>query len=1199
MWTVHKVRVAIDDRKGAASAASYVLAPGDSPSAFAPRREEEGGPEPVAYWLGSEGALKRLGLAPGQKVEQKQLEMALQGRNMDGNQVRRPGSIRRQVRDDSGKVMKEEGKAITETKLGVVSYDLTFSAPKSVSVIWARADQVLREKIERAMLEAWNLATEHLIRAHDVVMHGRDKETGKPVYGAADGFAAAASLQVLARRAKDDPAPAPQLHVHGMLVGLQRPDGILAGINSAAIYGDPALEAGAYARALLAERLSDLGFEIEPSTGRHGLYFEVKGLPEGLTDAFSGRTHEIEAELAKIEKEEEREVNSREEARLAMFTRLAKDGNANAEETTAWWEERMEKFAFTPAALRKLIGEPGYGLNPEDAREWLAAAVEKCIRQRGPTVTRAAARAIVMAASPGRMTLPEAEAMVAELQAEGALLALEEGRVTSPSIRTEEEEVRDHMVRAAEREYEPLSASALAAGMEYASRSLGKHELDPEQLQAIAQLGEGAGWSILTGRAGTGKTPVLQALAEGHRRDGWEVISCAIDWGTAGELAEAIGDESSESIRQLLLKANDPGEYGIEVGRRTLILIDEAGKIGLEQWLGLARLVDETGARLLAVGHAGQIGAIELPGMFEEMVRHREVLQIAELHEIRRHNHEWMRELQVAIDKGNKGELAVELLQRNNALEIYDTRELAQEAMVDRWFGAQSKLGPDEAVMIVQGRNEEIEAINQLAQERRLHAGQISGPSVAAPGSKIKFYAGDQVVLRQAAYSLDREAGGKRPKAVQNGTWGVVLGVDAKRNRMTVELREPRGVRQVEVDLERPPRKDSEFGEPQWRLGYALHPNPAQGLTFHSVFHLGGYWTQDQESSYVALSRQQEFLLDFIDRESLEGESDEDILKAYARRLSYSRRREASIRFEERPEWAISDDLAAGRELPEGVGHGLDPEPKIDRSLAELLDPLAAHRRVLGTERAGKIEERAEGYAGVVGRMGMATLRNERATMREALERLDRAGAMRTLELEREREAFEEEIERLLSHAESLETRALASYEEYSDEEREQMLAVANVQEGLAKEDAERREAVIDKEVELRKAGAHLDNWLREEGDAASRYVALERELFERREQGLEDDIEAVLREPPADIAAQVGPAPEAGEPAREEWEEVVYELECNRLIAEGEIPAAAPSKRELQYLDRRIERLRGRRGLGNPALDFEGVPRTPGRQPK
>lgn len=187
---------------------------------------------------------------------------------------------------------------------------------------------------------------------------------GEREYGPASGFAAAASLQVTSRQAAGDQAPAPQLHVHGLLVALARLDGMLAGINSMAIFGDAALEAGAYARALLAQRLAEMGFEIESGTGRDGLYFEIAGVSKGLIGAMSGRAREVEAEARRLEGELGRALTNRERAPLAMLTRQGKEGRPSPARIGAWWRAVAEEYGFGPEALAGLIGESGYQVDP-------------------------------------------------------------------------------------------------------------------------------------------------------------------------------------------------------------------------------------------------------------------------------------------------------------------------------------------------------------------------------------------------------------------------------------------------------------------------------------------------------------------------------------------------------------------------------------------------------------------------------------------------------------------------------------------------------------------------------------------------------------------------------------------------------------------------------------------------------------------
>ncbi len=1203
MWTISKVRTGIGDREAAAAAARYVLEAGESPLAFSPAGGDGAEVGPLAYWLGSEGALGKLGLKPGQEVSQADFELGLQGRHVNGSQVRRPGFIERPLRGPDGKMLRDaDGEVVTERELGVVTFKFTYSAPKSVSTLWSQASEEEKRKIERDMFESWNLGVEHLIASHDVVMHGRD-ETGERHYGPAAGYAAAVSLHATARRAEGDPAPAPQLHIEGTVIGLTRNDGKLVAINAAAIYGDPALEAGAYARAHQAERLVEMGYGIRSSTGRDGLYFEVRGVPQELIDDFSGRSREVEGAAREEEALLGRELTNRERAKLALKTRAPKEAGKDPAKTVEWWKERCRDRGFTRERAAEIREELGFELGPEEAHTSLAAAVEKSMRSRGPVVSQTAANALVMAAAPGRMRVAEAEEMVRALQAEGALMALEESWVTSPSIRAAEKRVMEILEGVGERPPEPYSPEALAAGEAYANQRLGEgRELSDQQHDAIAKLGAGAGFSILSAPAGAGKTAVLQALTEAHRQAGGTVIACAINWRTAQELAEDL-EAQPFSIRRATRWAAD-GRLAVD--EKTLIVVEEAGKVGLPQWKALAELVEKSGARLLGAGHAAQMGAVELPGMFEEMVSRPGLVSLAHLTDNKRPNHEWMRDLQVAVLAG-QGKEAVRILLENHAITFYSTHAEAVEGTVARWFASQKKHGAELASMIIEGSNLEIDETNAEAQERRLEAGELTGEALAAPGRPYDFYAGDQVVLRGAAYWFDRGADGVRERALENGTAGVVRATDPEGKRMWVEVEEPgHPARVVEVDLGRsyeraePERQDAEltkgleedFGPPSFRLSYAIHPNFSQGMGIWSVGHLGGHPAQDRESSYVSLSRPIEELHDHVNCERFRGETVEEWMAEYAKILATSRRRHASIRYEEAPEQKIANARSAGcHVLPEDLyakfgAPQLEAPAPATRTLSDLIDPLAPHRGALGAERAKWIEERAEGYRGVVAKMPEHILEAEHGKAQKAFKHLDHKGALATLGLQRDRHAAEQEIKQARHFAESLEFRAEKTED---SEERKALLEVAETQRHLAAEELTDRRELLAQEQELRQAGVHLDDWMADHGDLAARYVALERKLFADREEalkaGIEETIAAALEgrqdhEQAERIQTVLGPAPGEGEPQREEWRELARELEVNRLIETGELPAGEPSARELAELELRVQQLRADRGL-------------------
>lgn len=260
MLTVRKIRVGVGDLQGALAAARYPLEAADSPSAFA-RDGEEGGGGPCAMWLGSEHALGLIGLERGAEVAVEQLTLALQGRHAKtGTQVRWPGSVKA-VHPDRTAKLDDAGQEYREQVVN--NFDVTFSAPKSVSVAWAVAGPERRRQIERAMMIAANGTLEHLTSTRSVVGGNAP----------AHGFAASMALHVTARTARGEAVPSPQLHVHAHLVGVVDEKGELRTPNSAALYRNGAmLEGGAVGRALLAQEMRALGFQIRAQTGRGGLY---------------------------------------------------------------------------------------------------------------------------------------------------------------------------------------------------------------------------------------------------------------------------------------------------------------------------------------------------------------------------------------------------------------------------------------------------------------------------------------------------------------------------------------------------------------------------------------------------------------------------------------------------------------------------------------------------------------------------------------------------------------------------------------------------------------------------------------------------------------------------------------------------------------------------------------------------------------
>jgi len=159
-------------------------------------------------------------------------------------------------------------------------WDMTFSAPKSVSVMWALSPEAERAKIEVAHRMAVNAATRHLEDHHAVTRRGKGGAIREPVAGLT-----VARFHHHTSRDLD-----PQLHSHAFIFNhAPRRDGSWGTLVSRDLY-KAQKEAGAVYRAHLAKALEREGHAVE----RRGSGFRLKAIPQHVERAFSKRRQAIE-----------------------------------------------------------------------------------------------------------------------------------------------------------------------------------------------------------------------------------------------------------------------------------------------------------------------------------------------------------------------------------------------------------------------------------------------------------------------------------------------------------------------------------------------------------------------------------------------------------------------------------------------------------------------------------------------------------------------------------------------------------------------------------------------------------------------------------------------------------------------------------------------------------------------------------------
>ena len=306
----------------AASAAYYL----ESQRSFRhPNEYYTAGEEPDGVWFNPKGLF---GLADGGKVDSSDFHRLYNGfaPNGGGKLTQNAGSERRSA-----------------------GLDMTFSADKSVSALWAVADPGLRSEIEQAHNDAARVALEETVLRHCAYTRIRNRDGGIEVLPA---DISAAMFQHGTSRDND-----PQLHTHCVIFNAARThrDGKYRALHQHPVY-TWMKAAGAVYRNTLAWSLQErLGIRME-QYGKDGEFTRIAGMPEDLIGHWSKRRAAI------IEAAREMgftvEGNAPRAAAAAnKITRAGKSPDNDPEIRHARWRGEADGFIEREALIASLLGK--------------------------------------------------------------------------------------------------------------------------------------------------------------------------------------------------------------------------------------------------------------------------------------------------------------------------------------------------------------------------------------------------------------------------------------------------------------------------------------------------------------------------------------------------------------------------------------------------------------------------------------------------------------------------------------------------------------------------------------------------------------------------------------------------------------------------------------------------------------------------
>lgn len=708
-------------------------------------------------------------------------------------------------------------------------HDLTFSAPKSVSVAWAVADEALRKAIAIKHEEAVKAALDFIEAKAGYARIGKQgQETVKtPLLFAC--------FEHGTSRAMD-----PQLHTHALCINLtMHEDGRVTAVDSTHLYRWK-MAAGAIYRAALARGLQELGFVLEQRKVGASISFEIKGVPKELVEWFSKRRAEIE-EVLNVKAGGLDAASPKYAEMVAKETRRTKDTEKTRQELVGEWKAVGLQHGISSDYLYA-IREP-FGVVTRDERdqrreEVFKKAIDALSGQHAhwneATLTKHIAEHAI-----GLLTAHEVQKLVDDKLRSGELVNLGrlvvEERGTSHTTYVERGEERyttpemlqleRRMLRDVERIVKGPSSRSPVTLIERAIASCPR-QLDSEQADAVRWLCGGAGVGLMSGIAGSGKTTTVQTCHEVWKAEGRDVIGCAVAGAAADRFATETGIESKTLWRVL-----DQLDKGRErLSSKSIIVVDEAGMVGTRD---LARLVEHIantpGARLVLLGDAEQLQPILAGGPFKYLA---EVLGETKLETIRRQEEKWARDAVRDFREGRAEEAIARYIEHGH-FHLADSRPQAMAQVVEQWKSDGGIKNPAQ-VFLLASLNCEVKELNLRAQAERIRAGELD-PAQKIHVNGANIHPGDRIQFLRNSTEL----------GVWNANTATVLTVDAERERLSVKMDDGRD---VAVSLKR-------YQAENIRLGYAGTTHKAQGATLAHVHVLIGGPLTDKHMGYVQASR--------------------------------------------------------------------------------------------------------------------------------------------------------------------------------------------------------------------------------------------------------------------------------------------------------------------------------------------------------
>lgn len=597
-------------------------------------------------------------------INETDLENLLNGKNKEGEQIL--------------KNIKVDEKTGERTRAGL---DLTFNAPKSVSVAYELAKATGNEALASKLLEIHNNTTTKVLeKIEKNYSQARETKDGITTHVDTGNLAIAKFQHDTARPITDEKGNItvdPSLHTHAVIMNITKSkDGTCKAIESKEIF-ENYKSAGMEYRSIMAAELKAAGFEIVVTDHNQGFY-EIKltqdeKLDEKILDNFSERSKQIEEALPALKEKYPDKSESELKQLAAHQTRefkgeidrdkVREDNLSRALETGLSIEninDLSKSMQLKQEELKNLTPQQLQAQKDEDktkAREALKVAIrvvtdEMSVFKSEDIMKNAQKFLLADAINPQVLDQVFKEQFISK--EDDRLIKIRDNNYTTKEILNHEKSVLD-MLKESKNQAEQIYTQKEAKEKISKYSDKQQYSLTKGQAEAAALILSSKDSIIgIQGDAGTGKTTMLKAV--NALKGDTKVIGLSYTGKAASEIEAATREKEKEKASQTTFKEGGiPSSTiasflnGIEnktIDAKSLknakLIIDEASMLGIKDANKLLSFAKEAGAQVVMMGDVKQFKAINAGDPFT-MLQDND-MKTANMNEVLRQNDKTLKE---------------------------------------------------------------------------------------------------------------------------------------------------------------------------------------------------------------------------------------------------------------------------------------------------------------------------------------------------------------------------------------------------------------------------------------------------------------------------------------------------------------------------------------------------------------------------